>query len=163
MTPPPHSFIFSFPTFFWFFFLPSTPSCSLSLSSPVCRFVLNLWFSEHHFLDFSSPQGDILIPASLFFHLISSLLSESSRRDVWGDGVACGGEADGGVCVCVCVKRGGGSDGEGGWSCKYCFKKVQNRLKDQCWTISNQILTRTRRRGHVSIWTNNSLRLWHQV
>ncbi len=75
--------------FFWFFsslplfFSIHSPSLLLPLSCPpACCSFLNLWISEHHFLDFSSPQGDILIPALLFFHLISSLLSESPRQDV---------------------------------------------------------------------------------
>lgn len=55
--------------------LPPTPA-------PTCCSFWNLWISEHHFLDFPPPQGHILIPALLFFHLISSLLSESARQDV---------------------------------------------------------------------------------
>lgn len=73
LIPPPNSFSPSL----W------TPLIWLPLSFPAaCCSFLNLWISEHHFLDFSTPRGDILIPALLFFHLISSLLSESPRQDV---------------------------------------------------------------------------------
>lgn len=86
---------FSSSSFYIWFLFP--PQKNLSLRAPTiymppapsllhsrCSF-LNLWISLHHFLDFfssSTPQGDILIPVLLFFHLISSLQRESARQDV---------------------------------------------------------------------------------
>lgn len=61
-------------------YMPPAPS----LLHSRCSF-WNLWISLHHFLDFffsSTPQGNILIPVLLFFHLISSLQRESTRQDV---------------------------------------------------------------------------------
>lgn len=120
--------------FLFIFFNANSPSTSLPLSlsgvhhalcsptppshPPTCCSFWNLWISEHHFLDFPPPQGHILIPALLFFHLISSLLSESARQDVrwqcwapWrlggavvlGAGGAAAAAVQWPVCVCVCV------------------------------------------------------------
>lgn len=90
---------------------PSSPAQLLLLPfPPACCSFLNQWLSEHHFLDFSMPQGDILIPALLFFHLISSLLSESPRQHVrwqrspwrlrWGWELF----SECGLCVHVCKR-----------------------------------------------------------
>lgn len=121
---------------FDFFFFPKTLSLHqprprpLPLSfPPACCSFLNLWISEHHFLDFSTPQGDILIPALLFFHLISSLLSESPRQDVrWQCGLWRLGWGGCGVCVCVCWGRWRG------W--RWGYSTASTSSKKRGWRVS---------------------------
>lgn len=110
-----------------------TPPTALSFPSARCSFS-NLWISEHHFLDFSTPQGDILIPDVLFFFTSfpPSFVSESQRHVE----VPVSDWKGGWLLECVSGRVGGGS-----WTASFLYKEKRFKVN----AIPNLILHMTTR------------------
>lgn len=151
------NWLFSSPLFFLLppkLFPPPPPTHTLFLPfPPACCSFLNLWISEHHFLDFSTPQGDILIPAP-------SLFSPHFLPPEWISQTGCEVtvlpmEVMVVVCVCVFVCGGKCRGWRWIWYCLPFFKKPG--LKGQCLSKSNPTHDHGRRRVTLSFHLGSKL------